>query len=203
VPDQNGHTSQNLGDPAVGNSCSSGRHTDPNNEIHPFVAHYQTWNGPDAACDPAGTTGDWNAASGRSNGWQDWSIDLSAYAGNHVEVSTEAGTESFETGLGAWVAGPASVARFSGPVPKRATRCARSVWSLKAVRRSHAPVPYSWRTRPGKHSSHGTAVGSRFSSAANGPVTTFDASRSQEHFVHFVVGVDRPSSRIWSVCCSR
>ena len=67
LPDQNGHTSQNLGDPAVGNSCSSGWHTDPNNEIHPFLAHYQTWNGPDAACDPVGTTGEWNAASGRSN----------------------------------------------------------------------------------------------------------------------------------------
>ena len=130
MPDQNGHTSQNLGDPAVGNSCSSGWHTDPNNEIHPFLAHYQTWNGPDAACSPVGTTGEWNAASGRSPGWEDWSIDLSRYAGSRVEVSisyvsdwgvqgigafldditvsTEAGTESFETGLGAWtVAGPA------------------------------------------------------------------------------------------------
>jgi Zinc carboxypeptidase len=130
LPDANGHTSQNLGDPAVGNSCSSGWHTDPANEIHPFLAHYQTWNGPDAACDPTGTTGEWNAASGRSNGWQNWSIDLSAYAGSQVEVSisyvsdwgvqgigtflddvtvsTEDGTESFEDGLGAWtVAGPA------------------------------------------------------------------------------------------------
>ena len=130
LPDQNGHTSQNLGDPAVGNSCSSGWHTDPNNEIHPFLAHYQTWNGADAACDPVGTTGVWNAASGRSTGWEDWSIDLSPYAGSQVEVSisyvsdwavqgigvfldditvsTEVGTESFETGLGAWtVAGPA------------------------------------------------------------------------------------------------
>jgi bacillopeptidase F (M6 metalloprotease family) len=129
LPDANGHTSQNLGDPVAGNSCTSGWHTDPNNEIHPFLAHYQTWNGPDAACDPVGTTGEWNAASGRSNGWQEWSIDLSAYAGSQVEVSisyasdwgvqgigafldditvsTEPGTESFETDLGAWdVAGP-------------------------------------------------------------------------------------------------
>ena len=130
LPDANGHTSQNLGDPAVGNSCSSGWHTDPVNELHPFLAHYQTWNGADAACDPVGTTGEWNAASGRSDGWEEWSIELSAYAGSQVEVSisyvsdwafqglgvfvddvtvsTEAGTESFETDLGAWtVAGPA------------------------------------------------------------------------------------------------
>ncbi len=79
----NGHTSQNLGDPTVGDSCSSGWHTDPNNEIHPFLAHYQTWNGPDAACDPAGTTGEWNAASGRSSGWEDWS-------GRPVRVTPEA-----------------------------------------------------------------------------------------------------------------
>jgi Zinc carboxypeptidase/Immune inhibitor A-like, MAM domain len=137
LPDANGHTSQNLGDPAVGNSCSSGWHTDPNNEIHPFLAHYQTWNGPDAACDPVGTTGEWNAASGRSNGWQEWNIDLSGYAGNQVELSisyvsdwgvqgigaflddialsTEAGTESFETGLGTWtVAGPAPGSGVNG-----------------------------------------------------------------------------------------
>ena len=64
-----------------------GWHTDPNNEIHPFLAHYQTWNGADAACDPVGTTGVWNAASGRSTGWEDWSVDLSQYAGSQVEVS--------------------------------------------------------------------------------------------------------------------
>ena len=130
LPDANGHTSQNLGDPAVGNSCSSGWHTDPANKIHPFIAHYQTWNGPDAACDPTGTTGEWNASSGRSDGWENWSIDLSAYAGSQVEVSisyvsdwgvqgigsfvdevavsTEGSTESFESDLGGWtVAGPA------------------------------------------------------------------------------------------------
>jgi Zinc carboxypeptidase/Immune inhibitor A-like, MAM domain len=137
LPDVNGNTSPNLGDDPANNSCSSGWHTDPNNEIHPFLAHYQTWNGPDALCDPVGTTGEWNAASGRSDGWQDWSIDLSGYAGSQVElsisyvsdwgvqgigvflddiaVSTEGGTESFETGLGAWtVAGPAPGSDVNG-----------------------------------------------------------------------------------------
>ena len=103
LPDANGHTSQNLGDPAVGNSCSSGWHTDPVNEIHPFLAHYQTWNGPDAACDPAGTTGDWNAASGRSDGWEEWSIDLSAYAGSQVEVSISYVSDWAVQGLGSFV----------------------------------------------------------------------------------------------------
>jgi hypothetical protein len=132
LPDQNGHTSQETGE-----SCPEGWHTDPNDEIHPFLAHYQTFNGAGAPCDPAGTTGEWHAASGRSDGWQEWSIDLSAYAGSQVEVSisyvsdwgvqgigsfvdditvsTEAGTESFESGLGAWtVAGPAPGSAVNG-----------------------------------------------------------------------------------------
>ena len=81
-------------------------------------------------CDPTGTTGEWNAASGNSSGWQQWSVDLSAYAGGQVEVSiayvsdwafqglgvfvddievsTGQGTTSFENGdMGGWeITGP-------------------------------------------------------------------------------------------------
>ena len=39
------------------------------------------------SCTPTGTTGTWNAASGNSGGWQQWSIDLTAYAGKQVELS--------------------------------------------------------------------------------------------------------------------
>ncbi len=39
-------------------------------------------------CGAGGTSGDWNAANGDSGGWQAWHIDLSAYAGHQVEVST-------------------------------------------------------------------------------------------------------------------
>jgi hypothetical protein len=50
--------------------------------FHPFLEHYQT-----ASCEPAGDTGDWWAASGASDGAEQWSVDLSAYAGSDVEVS--------------------------------------------------------------------------------------------------------------------
>ena len=40
--------------------------------LHPFLAHYQTDNG-DGTCSPAGTTGDWNAATGSSGGYEQWS----------------------------------------------------------------------------------------------------------------------------------
>ena len=76
-----------------------------------------------------GSTGSWNAATGPSNGWTEWDVDLSAYAGKQVEISisymsdwgtqglgvfldnvrVEAGTTteatSFEDGLGGWTVG--------------------------------------------------------------------------------------------------
>lgn len=112
LPDLNGNTSQNTGD-----SCLSGW-----NELHPQLDHYQTLNG--GACDPTGTTGEWNAASGNSGGWQEWEVDLGAFAGGQVEVSlsyasdwstqglgvffddlevsTGEGSTSFESDLGGW-----------------------------------------------------------------------------------------------------
>jgi hypothetical protein len=83
LPDANGHTSDNTG-----SSCPAGW----GQELHPILQHYQTQheNGPgddDNTCDPTGTTGSWNASSGNSSGWQNWSIDLSAYRGKQVEIS--------------------------------------------------------------------------------------------------------------------
>ena len=79
-----------------------------------------------------GTTGTWNALTGNSGGWKQVSFDLSAYAGQQVEVAisyvTDPGSggvgvfvddtrlviggaitqpEGFESGLGAWaIQGP-------------------------------------------------------------------------------------------------
>jgi bacillopeptidase F (M6 metalloprotease family) len=117
LPDGNGHTQTGTGE-----SCASGWRT-----LHPHINHFQG-----ADCSPTGTTGSWNAATGPSGGWQEWSVDLSAYAGKQVEVSisyvSDWGTQglgvfvddatvtingavaaqtSFEDGLGGWtLAGP-------------------------------------------------------------------------------------------------
>ena len=115
LPDLNGRTSQ-----ATGDSCPEGWRT-----LHPWLDHYQTLN-PDNTCSPSGTTGVWHASSGSSNGWQQWSVDLGAYAGRQVEVSlayvsdwsvqglgvfvddievsTGEGSTSFEDGLAGWMA---------------------------------------------------------------------------------------------------
>jgi hypothetical protein len=104
APDQNGHTTSDTGD-----SCPEGWH-----ELHPWLEQYQG-----ADCAGAG----WNAASGRSQGWEEWSIDLTPYAGKQIEISISYASdwaiqglgafvdsvqvpgepiESFEAGLGAW-----------------------------------------------------------------------------------------------------
>jgi hypothetical protein len=75
LPDAGGHAGDDTGF-----VCPSSL------ELHPFLAHYETDNG-DGTCSPTGTTGTWSAVSGLSDGWEQWVIDLSAYAGKQIEVS--------------------------------------------------------------------------------------------------------------------
>jgi hypothetical protein len=80
LPDVNGHTSQNTGQSCL-RSNSSGWRT-----LHPFLDHYQTQDS-QTTCSPSGTTGAWWASSGNSGGWQEWKVDLGAFAGQQVEIS--------------------------------------------------------------------------------------------------------------------
>src|SRR3712207_8335223 len=84
VPDLNGHTSNDTGD-----SCPEGWH-----ELHPWLAQYQG-----ADCAGAG----WNAASGRSAGWEEWRIDLTPYAGRQIEVSISYASDWAVQGIGSFV----------------------------------------------------------------------------------------------------
>jgi hypothetical protein len=97
LPDANGNTSTDTG-----MSCpaptSSGWRT-----LHPWLDHYQTRNPTTAACTPTGTTGSWNAATGDSHGWQQWSVNLGAYANQQVEVSIAYVSDWATQGLGAFV----------------------------------------------------------------------------------------------------
>ena len=111
--DQNGHTSQDTGF-----SCPFWH------GLHPFLTHYQTDNG-DGTCSPHGATGDWWAATGTSDGYEQWRVDLAPFAGTRVKlaiayasddgvqkggvfvddvvVSTGQGSTSFDDGtLGGW-----------------------------------------------------------------------------------------------------
>ena len=79
LPDSNGHTSSDTV-----NSCPYWL------DIHPFLKHYESDIGDDT-CSPSGTTGTWNAATGESDGYENWSVDLSAYAGNSVRGGAQRG----------------------------------------------------------------------------------------------------------------
>ena len=116
LPDVNGHTGNSTGE-----SCPAGWF-----ELHPWLERYQ---GADCSGANAATGGEWNAASGRSAGWEEWEVDLADYAGTTVElsisyasdwafqglgsfvdaidVSTGEGSTSFETGMDGWtIPGP-------------------------------------------------------------------------------------------------
>jgi len=98
LPDENGHTSESTGpDDAGSASCPAGWH-----ELHPWLERYQTFDGT-GACTPTGTTGEWNAATGASDGPERWSIDLSDYAGEQVEVSISYASDWFTQGLGVFI----------------------------------------------------------------------------------------------------
>jgi hypothetical protein len=90
LPDANGHTSNDIG-----NSCPFWL------GLHPFLEHYQTESGD--TCTPTGTSGSWNAASGNSGGYEQWTVDLSAYAGSNVEVSISYASDDTVQGKGAFV----------------------------------------------------------------------------------------------------
>ena len=86
APDLNGHTSSDTGE-----SCPEGWH-----ELHPWLEQYQG-----ADCSGAG----WNASSGRSNGWEEWQIDLDAFAqpGEEIEVFISYASDWAVQGLGTFV----------------------------------------------------------------------------------------------------
>jgi hypothetical protein len=83
LPEQSGITAQDTPCPYVFAS-------------HPFLANYMTDNG-DGTCTSGGSSSGWNAATGASDGYELWTIDLSSFAGTDVEISlTYANDDSIE-----------------------------------------------------------------------------------------------------------
>jgi Immune inhibitor A peptidase M6 len=88
LPEAGGHTQT-----GTGQSCPAGWVN-----LHPTLARYQG-----ADCSPTGTTGTWNAATGASGGWQEWTVDLSAYKGKQVELSISYVSDWGSQGLGVFL----------------------------------------------------------------------------------------------------
>lgn len=88
LADLNGGTSDEV--PA---DCEQGFYV----EEHPRLADYLTVGD---ACEPTGRTGEWNAFTGSSGGWQEVAFDLSAYAGSEVELVVSYVTDPSTGGAG-------------------------------------------------------------------------------------------------------
>jgi hypothetical protein len=83
----------------TGESCPEGWH-----ELHPSLADYQGADcGADTDGDGLGNSEAWNAASGRSQGWENWVFDLSAYVDQEVTVSISYASDWAVQGLGVFV----------------------------------------------------------------------------------------------------
>ena len=87
--DLNGRTSSS---PPTG--CAEG--SNPLLPLHPFLSHYLS---PGRPCGATGTTGSWNAFTGESGGWVDAAFDLSAYAGQRVDVKVSYVTDQVDAGV--------------------------------------------------------------------------------------------------------
>jgi hypothetical protein len=77
-------------------------------DTHPFLKHYITRTAdPNSdtgfTCTPTGSSGTWNAATGNSNGFHDWNVDLSSFAGKQVELSITYATDPAVQGLAVFV----------------------------------------------------------------------------------------------------
>ena len=92
LPDVNGHTSDDTGFVCpfwLG--------------LHPILTNYQTDNG-DGTCSSTGSSGGtWSAASGASDGFEQWTVDLTPYAGTQVEVSISYASDDIVQGTGVFV----------------------------------------------------------------------------------------------------
>jgi hypothetical protein len=129
--DQNGHTTQDTGI-----SCPFWH------EVHRFLAHYQTPTG-EEACSPAGSTGEWWAASGSSDGYERWSVDLSAYAGGEVEVSISYASDDVVQAGGVFV-DDIVVSTGEGTTSFEADGDTQDGWTVPGAPASSEPNPNDW-----------------------------------------------------------
>ncbi|MFC6148446.1 MULTISPECIES: M1 family metallopeptidase [Mumia] len=91
LPDLGGATSTSTGD-----SCPFWL------TLHPFLSHYQTAQ-PDGTCAATGSSGAWNAATGESDGYEQWRVDLGAWSGGSVEVAITYASDDVVQGAGVFV----------------------------------------------------------------------------------------------------
>jgi hypothetical protein len=141
LPDANGNTATDTG---VGcNDPTSTYWLDEN----PFLKHYITRAAAPTACPSTGTTGQWNAATGNSGGFQDWKIDLSAYAGKQVEVSITYASDPGTQGLGVFV-DDAKITTTAGTVTETSFEDGLGGWAVPGSPPENGTNANDWEVTP-------------------------------------------------------
>ncbi len=130
LEDQNGNTSQ-----GTGFVCPFWL------QLHPFLEHYQTPAGD--ACDPSGTTGEWWAATGSSDGYEQWTFDLSAFSGSAVEVSISYASDDIIQGSGAFV-DDVTVSTGEGTTSFEEDGNTFDGWTVPGAPEGSEPNPNDW-----------------------------------------------------------
>ena len=94
LPDVNEHTSNETGD-----SCAEGL-ANGTDALHPFLLHYYN-----AECEPTGSRPARHVERLHRPvpGWQDWTVDLTPFAGKQVELFITNVTDWGTLGLGTWI----------------------------------------------------------------------------------------------------
>jgi hypothetical protein len=143
LPDTGGLTTTSTGD-----SCPEGLATDTD-APHPFLQHY--WN---ADCTPV--AGKWNAYTGSTGGWRDFTVDLSPYAGQQVELSLAVITDWGTLGLGTWV-DDAKVTDGATTIASTDFEADAGGWAVTDPPEGSDPLSRNW-TRRGQEFEEGGVV---------------------------------------------
>ena len=131
LPDLNGGTSTDV--PA---DCEQGFLL----ELHPFLEHYLTGGNP---CTNTGTSGAWNSFTGSTDGWTQVAADLSAYAGQQVELSITYVTDPAGGGVGAFV-DDTSVVAGGSTLEADGFEEATSTWAVTGPPAGSPPTTAEW-----------------------------------------------------------
>jgi bacillopeptidase F (M6 metalloprotease family) len=131
LPDVNGHTSSDTGE-----SCPEGWF-----ELHPWLERYQ---GADCSGANADTGGEWHASTGRSDGWEQWEVDLSEYAGQEVEVSISYASDWGTQAIGAFV-DAVEVSTGEGSTSFEDDADPMDGWTTPGPPEGSDPNPNDWR----------------------------------------------------------
>ncbi len=131
LPDLNGGTGTDV--PA---DCEQGFLL----ELHPFLEHYLTGGNP---CTNTGTSGAWNSFTGSTDGWIQVAADLSAYAGEQVELSITYVTDPAGGGVGAFV-DDTSVVAGGSTLEADGFEEATSTWAVTGPPAGSPPTTAEW-----------------------------------------------------------